>query len=85
MGVTSPSTSRYASTIIMVKKMDGYRVCVDFKNLNKITQALDAFTLFLRISGLRVNIEKNKYHAMGGHSADMENIKHLGFLGLMVL
>ena len=58
MGVTSPSTSPYASAIIMVKKMDGYRVCVDFKKLNKITQALDAFVIFLRISGLRVNIEK---------------------------
>ena len=39
MGVVRPSTSPYASSIIMVKKKDGSnRVCVDFRKLNKITE-----------------------------------------------
>ena len=39
MGVVRPSTSPYASPIIMVKKKDGSnRVCVDFRKLNKITE-----------------------------------------------
>ena len=38
MGVVRPSTSPYASPIIMVKKKDGSnRVCMDFRKLNKIT------------------------------------------------
>ena len=40
MGVVRPSTSRYESHIVMVKKEDGSnRVCVvDFTKLNKITE-----------------------------------------------
>ena len=39
MGVVRPSTSPYASPIIMVKKKDGSnRVCVDFRKLNKIPE-----------------------------------------------
>ena len=39
MGVVRPSTSPYASPIVMVKKKDGSnRVCVDFRKLNKITE-----------------------------------------------
>ena len=39
MGVVEPSTSLYASPIVMVKKKDGSnRVCVDFRKLNKITE-----------------------------------------------
>ena len=38
MGVVRPSTSPYASPIIMVKKKDGSnRVCMDFSKLNTIT------------------------------------------------
>ena len=38
MGVVRPSTSPYASPIVMVKKKDGSNwVCVDFRKLNKIT------------------------------------------------
>ena len=38
MGVVRPSTSLYASPIVMVKKKDGSnRVCVDFGKSNKIT------------------------------------------------
>ena len=38
MGVLRPSTSPYASPIVMVKTKDGSdRVCVDFRKLNKIT------------------------------------------------
>ena len=42
-----------------------------------VRATLDAFAMFLRISGLRVNIEKTNIMPLGGHSADMENIKHL--------
>ena len=39
MGVLRPSTSPYASPIVMVKKKDGSnRVCFDFRKLNKITE-----------------------------------------------
>ena len=39
MGVMRPSTSPYASPIIMVKKKDGSnRVCVDIRKLNMITE-----------------------------------------------
>ena len=59
MGVVRPSTSPYASPIIMVKKKDGSnRVCMDFSKLNKITD-LDpeaitmAEDLFCRLSGMK--------------------------------
>ena len=57
MGVVRPSTSPYASPIIMVKKKDGSnRVCVDFRKLNKITEVdpepmTTAEDLFRRLSG----------------------------------
>ena len=57
MGVVRPSTSLYASHIIMVKKKDGSnRVCVDFPKLNKITEVdpepmTTAEDLFRRLSG----------------------------------
>ena len=57
MGVVRPSTSPYASPIIMVKKKDGSnRVCVDFRKLNKITKVdpepmTTAEDLFRRLSG----------------------------------
>ena len=59
MGVVRPSTSPYASLIIMVKKKDvSNRVCMDFSKLNKITD-LDpeaitmAEDLFCRLSGMK--------------------------------
>ena len=57
MGVVRPSTSPYASPIVMVKKKDGSnRVCVDFRKLNKITEVdpepmTTAEDLFRRLSG----------------------------------
>ena len=57
MGVVRPSTSPYASPIVMVKKKDGSnRVCVDFQKLNKITKVdpepmMTAEDLFRRLSG----------------------------------
>ena len=38
LGVIDPSTSAYASPIVIVRKADGSnRVCVDFRKLNKVT------------------------------------------------
>ena len=57
MGIVRPSTSPYASPILMVKKTDGSnRVCVDFRKLNKITEVgpepmTMAEDLFRRLSG----------------------------------
>ena len=57
MGVVRPSTSPYASPIVMVKKKDGSNwVCVDFRKLNKITEVdpepmTTAEDLFRRLSG----------------------------------
>ena len=37
-GVIEPSTAAYASTIVVVKKLDGSnRICVDFRRLNRVT------------------------------------------------
>ena len=39
IGVVKPSMSPYASLIVIVKKKDGSnRVCVDFRNLDKLTE-----------------------------------------------
>ena len=39
MGVVRPSTSAYASPVVMVKKKDGSnRVYVEFRKLNKLTE-----------------------------------------------
>ena len=57
MGVVRPSTSPYASPIVMVKKKGGSnRVCVDLRKLNKITEVdpepmTTAEDLFRRLSG----------------------------------
>ena len=68
MGVVRPSTSPYASPIVMVKKKDGSnKVCVDFRKLNKITevdpeQMTTAEELFRRLSGkkylLKIDLTK---------------------------
>ena len=40
MGIIQESTSPYASPVVIVKKKDGSnRICVDYRNLNKITVA----------------------------------------------
>jgi len=38
LGIIEPSSSPYASPIVMVRKPDGsHRLCVDFRKVNKIT------------------------------------------------
>ena len=59
MGGVRPSTSPYASPIIMVKKKDGSnRVFMNFRKLKKITevdpkQMITAEDLFCRLSGMK--------------------------------
>ena len=68
MGVVRPSTSPYASPIVMVKKKDGSnRVRVDFRKLNKITEVdpepmTTAEDLFCGLSGMKYlsKIDLNK-------------------------
>ncbi len=44
-GIIRPSTSEFASPVVLVKKKDGkYRFCIDFRNLNKISRK-DVFPL----------------------------------------
>ena len=50
MGEVRPSTSPYASPIVMLKKDGSSRVCVDFRKLNKITEMTTAEDLFRRLS-----------------------------------
>lgn len=42
VGIIKPSTSIYASDLVVVKRKDGrYRMCVDFRNLNENTKAIN--------------------------------------------
>jgi len=57
MGVIERSEAPYASPLVLVKKLDGsYRVCVNFKELNKITvfdpePMMSPDDIFLKLSG----------------------------------
>ena len=57
MGVVRPSTSPYASPIIMVKKKDGSnRVCVDFRKLQKITE----------VNPEHMTMAEDRFHRLSG-------------------
>lgn len=59
-GVVEPSTSPWASPIVMVKKPDGsYRFCVDYRKLNRVTER-DAYPLPL-ISNILDKLRDAKY------------------------
>ena len=72
MGAVRPSTSLYTSPIIMVrKKNDSNRVCVDFRKIKKITEVdsepmTTAEDLFRRLSGKKylskIDLTKGYWH-----------------------
>ena len=53
MGVIRESTSLYASPVVVVKKKDNTnRVCVDYRKLNKLTEPMPtAEHLFQKVTG----------------------------------
>jgi len=62
MGVIEHSEAPYASPLVLVKKPDNaYRVCINFKELNKITvfypePMMSSDDIFPKLSGMYCNI-----------------------------
>ena len=90
-GIARPSTSPWASPVVMVRKKDGgWRMCVDYRRLNSITkfdcfplprldEALDAFsrsTLFSSLDLAKAN------HQVPVKPADVEKTAFITHVGL---
>ena len=94
-GIARPSTSPWASPVVMVRKKDGgWRMCVDYHRLNSVTkfdcflllrldEALDAFACATVFSSLDLTIA---HHQVPVKPADVEKtafITHVGLYEMM--
>ena len=94
-GIARPSTSPWASPVVMVRKKDGgWRMCVDYRRLNSVTKfdcfplsgldkALDAFAGATEFSSLDLAMA---YHQVPVKPADVEEtafITHVGLYEMM--
>ena len=90
-GVIRPSTSPWASPVVMVKKNDGsIRMCVDYRRLNAATrvdsfaiprldEALDAFAGAKVFSSLDLAMA---YHQVPVHPKDVEKTAFVTHAGM---
>ena len=90
-GIARPSTSPWASPVVMVKKKDGsWRMCVDYRRLNSATkfdsfplprldEALDAFAGATVFSSLDLAMA---YHQVPVKPSDVEKTAFVTHLGL---
>ena len=90
-GIARPSTSPWASPVVMVRKKDGgWSMCVDYRRLNIVTkfdyfplprfdQALDAFADATVFSSLDLAMA---YHQVPMKPADVEKTAFFTHVGL---
>ena len=90
-GIARPSTSPWASPVVMVRKKDGgWRMCVDYRRLNAVTkfdyfplprldEALDAFAGATVFSSLDLPMA---YHQVPVKPADVDKTAFITHLGL---
>ena len=90
-GIARPSTSLWASPVVMVRKKDGgWRMCVDYRRLNSVTkfdcfslphidEALDAFAGATVFSSLDLVMA---YHQVPLKPADVEKTAFITHVGL---
>ena len=90
-GIARPSTSPWASPVVMVRKNNGgWRMCVDYRRLNSVTtfdcfplprldEALDAFAGATVFSSLDLAMA---YHKVPVKPADVEKTEVITHVGL---